>query len=97
MQNIYRARLKVLSSHGACGGWSWRSPVKVEKCKQEIGPDPCSSRWRPEGSGGSALEPFPSDLGWLHSPAVSWRPELERGLENKVRGAFEMLSNVLSL
>ena len=40
----------VLSSHGACGGWRWLSPVKVEKCKREIGLDACSSHWRPRGA-----------------------------------------------
>lgn len=70
VQKIYRARLKVLSSHGAYGGWSWLSPMKVEKFKQEIGLDACPSHWHPEGSGGSALEPFSGDAGWLHSPAL---------------------------
>lgn len=50
VQKIYRARLKVLSSHGAYGECGWLYRMKVEKFKQEIGLNACSFHWCPEGS-----------------------------------------------
>lgn len=70
MQKTYRARLKVLSSHGAYGGWGWLYRRKVEKFKQEIGLNACSFHWCPEGSRDSACEPLLGDTGWLPSPAL---------------------------